>query len=404
MGRSVSGSVALETKNVSRAALLGSDYRGVNFELLCQPGDEVRAGAAVMRDVRRPAIMFCAPVSGKISRIERGARRKLVSLQIDIDDSQAVARYAPPAGHDKASLRSFMWESGAWSALRTRPFGKIPHPDVEPAAVFVTALDAEPLAPEPRSIIETYREEFYAAVNALADISDAPLYVCHAPDNPLTTRNSSKIHCVTFSGGDSAGLPGVHINALCPIGFGGGEVWHIGYQDAIALGHLLLHGEPWLHRVISLGGNAVKTPRSLAVYPGSVVDELLANELDDGPTRILAGSRVYGRELPTGEAFLGAGQRQVTVLDTSGTDSAVEITRTNGAVIPSEALEKLILPDIFPVPLMRALQLGDAERARALGALELVEEDVMLLSRACVSNNDYGVLLRNVLDQLEGVR
>ena len=157
----------LETKYVTRAALLGSDYRGVNFEMLCEVGDEVKVGAAVMRDVRRPQIKFTAPLSGRVASIERGKRRKLISLQIDVDDSMAVASQQPPAGNDGVSLRNFMLESGAWSMLRTRPFGNIPDPDAEPAAVFVTALDAEPLAPEPRSIIETYQQEFNSAVMCL---------------------------------------------------------------------------------------------------------------------------------------------------------------------------------------------------------------------------------------------
>ena len=400
----MSVSPGLEIKNVSRAALLGPDYRGVNFELLCELGDEVKSGAAVMRDLRRPEIRFSAPVSGRIMRIERGARRKLISLQIDVDDSLAVAEFQPPASNDSVSIRNFMLESGAWSSLRTRPFGNIPDPDGKPAAVFVTALDAEPLAPDTRTIIDTYLQEFRAAVNALTGISDAPLYVCHAPDHALVFEDSSRIRSVTFNGGYSAGLPGVHINALCPIGFGGGEVWHIGYQDVIALGHLLLHGKPWLQRVISLGGTAVRNSRSLAVYPGSAIGELLANEVDDGPSRIFAGSSIYGRQLATGSAYLAAGQRQVTVLGASASDLAGTTASTNNAVIPSETLEKLILPGIFPVPFMRALQLGDAERARELGALELVEEDVMPLSRACVSHSDYAILLRDVLDQLEGAR
>ena len=111
----------LETKYVTRAALLGSDYRGVNFEMLCEVGDELKAGAAVMRDVRRPRIKFTAPVSGRVASIERGKRRKLMSLQIDVDESMAVAGMQPPAGNDGESIRNFMLESGAWSTLRKCP-------------------------------------------------------------------------------------------------------------------------------------------------------------------------------------------------------------------------------------------------------------------------------------------
>ena len=398
------GSIGLESRKVSRVALSGRDYRGVNFELLCQPGDVVQAGAALMRDSRRPEIMFTAPVSGMVAKIERGTRRKLISLQIDVDESTGAICYQPPTTPDRATLRSFLLESGAWGSLRTRPFGNIPHPEADPAAIFLTALDVEPLAPEPQPVIEACMEEFRAAVDALAGISDAPLYVCHAPEYPLSLADSSQVRCVPFSGGHSASLPGVHINALCPIGFGGGEVWNIGYQDAIALGHLLLHGAPWLERVISIGGTAVKNPRSLRVYPGAAISELLADELDDGPVAIVSGSAMYGRELTAGEDFLAAGQRQITVQRVAADLAPADTAAGSGVLIPGEIVEALSPPGIFPVPLMRALQVGDAERARELGALELVEEDVAPLSQACQSGCDYGLLLRNVLDQLEALR
>jgi Na+-transporting NADH:ubiquinone oxidoreductase subunit A len=328
------GSVDLETKTVTTVALLGPDYRRFSFELLCEVGDEVKAGAALMRDARRPEVRLVAPAAGRVARVERGARRKLLSLQIDVDDSLGVARYEPPSDNEASALRSFMLESGAWSSLRTRPFGNVPHPDAEPAAIFVTALDAAPFAPDPRPIIDAWFDEFKAAVSALETISAAPIYLCHAPDHSLAIENSDRVHKVAFSGGDSAGLPGVHINALCPIGFAGGEVWHIGYQDVIALGHLLLRGTPWLRRVISIAGSAVKNPRSLLVPPGAFIDELLVDELTDGPNRIVAGAPIYGRAPAPGQEFLAAGQRQITIQATSADETEIP-SETAGVLIPS---------------------------------------------------------------------
>ncbi|MCP4470178.1 MAG: hypothetical protein GY815_05745 [Gammaproteobacteria bacterium] len=397
------GSLDLETRKVTRLALLGSDYRGVNPELLCQAGDEVRAGSAVMRDARRPEIRVAAPRSGIVSKIERGPRRKLVALHIDVDDTLAASEFIPPASREKEAQREFLLETGIWSSLRTRPFGNIPDPAAEPAAIFITALDAEPLAPQPALIIEVFALEFRAAVNALARISSAPLYLCHAPDYKPPFDAASGAISAVFDEGHSAGLPGVHIQALCPIGFAGGEVWHIGYQEVIALGHLLLHGKPWLQRVLSLGGDAVNNPRLLQVCAGAAIDDLLTGEVCGGPLQVRAGSAIYGQPLDPGQACLAAGQRQLTVMKRAAAETPDEDPGA-GALIPGDWLEALAPPGIFPVPLMRALQLGDAERARELGALELVEEDLAALSSACVSNSDYGLLLRRVLDQLEAAR
>jgi Na+-transporting NADH:ubiquinone oxidoreductase subunit A len=396
------GSTNFEIRESSQLSMLGRDYRGVHFELLCEPGDRVRAGVAVMRDARRPDILFTAPSAGRISRIVRGARRKLVALQIEVDASGEVTEFAAPAGQDQAAQRAFMLASGSWSSLRTRPFGNIPDPATEPTAVLITAIDSQPMAPPVAPVIDAFAAEFSAAVTMLGRISSAPLFICHAPEYRPVFSEASGARCNAFTGGHTAGLPGRHIQALCPIGFAGAEVWHIGYQETIALGHLLLHGRPWAQRIVALAGDAVLRPRCLAVTPGAALAELLEGELEDGSLQILAGGDRYRQPLATEPAFLGVSQRLLKVIRATAEPAADDIGALDmKALIPGDWLEANGPPGIYAVPLMRALQLGDVERARELGALELVEEDVDALSRVCVSNSNYGLLLRQVLDQLE---
>jgi Na+-transporting NADH:ubiquinone oxidoreductase subunit A len=393
-------SASIEVKSISRVALSGNDYCGVNLELLCQQGNKVLAGAELMRDARRPEVIFTAPASGEVSRIERGARRRLVSLQIECEADEDSARFALPDIQDKSALRKFMLGSGAWASLRTRPFGNIPNPTAEPAAIFVTAIDNEPQAPLAAAIIDDFDAEFRAAVNTLAAITDAPVYVCHTVGCPPPVDESARVRCQAFTKTYTQGLPGTHINALCPIGFAGGEVWHIDYQETIALGYLLLHGRPWQHRILMLAGNALTRPRCLRVPRGASVNQLLQGEIaDDKAPKIFSGSVEYGRRIGLADAFLNVGQKLLTVVDEASIDppaSGVD------AVIPSEMFDSLVPPGIYAVPLMRALQVGDVDRARELGALELVEEDLAMLSRANQWRCDYGQLLRQVLGQLQG--
>ncbi len=384
----------LERKEVSRVALIGRDYRGFNFELLCEPGDEVAAGAGLMRDARRPDILLTAPVAGRVSKVERGARRRLVSLQIETDPRLGCREFQLPPRLDRASTRGLMLDSGLWAALRTRPFGNVPDPDGEPAAILVTAVDVA--EPQPGPIIAHFADEFRRAIEALALIADAPLYLCHGLEDRPSVDAGDNLYCVAF--GSDRALPGTHINALCPIGFAGGEVWHIGYQEVIALGHLLLRGSPWLERVVAIGGDALERSRILRLPPGAAINQVIDGSSTRSVSRLLAGSPVHGQPMRAEEPFLRLGQRQVTALRSPARPGA------GGVLIPSEALEGLLPPGILAVPLMRALQLGDAERARELGALELVEEDVAALGLACVSRNDYPGLLREVLDQLEAGR
>lgn len=389
---------SIEFKPVARAALLGGDYHAVIFDLLCQEGDRLQAGSAVMRDARRPAIQFTAPLAGTLVKIERGARRKLLSLQIRFDAQAGQRCFDLPTQQDRASLRALMLESGAWTALRTRPFGGIPDADAEPAALFITAIDNEVLAPRPEPIMDAFADEFRAAVSGLAKIVDAPLYLCHARGYAPPIDKTKRVSCVAFGNNRMAGLAGTHINALSPIGFSGRQVWHIDYQEVISLGHLLLSGSAWGERVISLGGDALLHPRLLRVVPGASIDELLADEIKPGTSRINTGSSLPCGTGNEGAAFLEMGQRQVCVTTQS---SVAPKAAGCGVVIPGDRLEALAPPGIHAVPLLRALQLGDVDRARDLGALELVEEDMAALTLACASGSNYGALLRDVLNQLE---
>lgn len=391
-------SIDFEIRETSQSGLLGRDYRGVRFEMLCEPGDSVQAGAAIMRDIRRPEILFSAPVSGRIARIERGARRKLETLVIDVDSAIEAVQFTAPAGNEQDAQRAFMLQTGSWSSLRTRPFGNIPDPLSQPAAILVTAIDNAPLAPPVEAIIDAFSVEFSAAVTMLASISNCPLYVCHPSAYTPPFDEGSGAICKAFKGAYADGLPGSHIQTLCPIGFAGSEVWHIGYQQTIALGHLLVHGRPWLQRIISLAGDALATPRCLQVTAGAAIAELLAGEVDDVSVQLLSGSTVGARKPGPQPTFLQAAQRQLTINRTAAAQ-----TGGMASLIPGDWLEAKAPPGIHPIPLMRALQLGDVERARDLGALELVEEDLAALSDACVSNSDYGLLLRSVLDQLEAM-
>ena len=168
----------------------------------------------------------------------------------------------------------------------------------------------------------------------------------------------------------------------------------------ISFGHLLLNGTPWQQRILTLTGNALKRPRYLRVPIGASIQDLLVDELlDNTAVTVLSGSAEYGRRVASRSAFLNTGQRQVTVL----TGDSIESPRTSvRSVLPGEPLDAYVPPGIYAVPLMRALQVGDIDRARELGALELVEDDLVELSRICQSQSDYGLLLRQVLDQLEG--
>lgn len=399
----------LHSKATASAAILGRDFPGVRFELLAEQGRPVKAGDALLRDRHRPAIVFTAPISGTLGSINRGARRALVSLTVIGDDADSAVAFDIPDEASKHGLRELMLRSGLWPSLRTRPFGHIPDPDGEPKALLVTAMDTEPLAPDPAVVIAANASPFRRGLDALSQLTESPLYLCQAGDARIPAGESKRLRIARFDGPHPAGLPGSHIHALCPIGFDAAEAWHIGYQDVIALGYLLTNGRPWTKRVVSLAGPAVADPRLVAVSPGAAIDEVVAGELNDESARVISGSMLSGHIAFGTEAYLGRHHRQITALPEANRDYVpwwkatvfdTSLGGEPGPLIPTGDFERVAPAGILPVPLLRALLVGDVDRARDLGALELIEEDLMLLSYVCPSKADYGLLLRKVLEQL----
>ncbi len=403
-GASIAGAKSSRT-----SALLGRDYPGVKFQQLVDEGSLVEAGQAILCDRRRPDIRFTSPISGLVSAIQRGSRRSVVSYQISETEGSDSISFDIPATFDKDTIKDLMLKSGLWTALRTRPFGYIPDPTASPEALLITAIDTQPLAANPEAVLSKFSEEFSAGLRLLCDLVDAPVYLCKPVDLNIELENSMRVEEVEFDGPHPAGLVGTHIMSLCPVRFDGNQVWHMGYQDVISLGHLVCCGKPWYERVVSLAGPAVKNPRLTMVPLGARIADIVEDEIVDQPTRVISGSILSGHDACGHEAFLGRYHNQITaIFSSTGTAPKSWLGRlldTNDdntdPLIPTTELDRVAPPGVLAVPLLRALQVGDVERVRDLGALELVEEDLALLSYCCSSRADYGLLLRDMLNQID---
>lgn len=334
---------------------------------------------------------FTAPASGTISAIHRGERRVLQSVVIDVDGDDAVhfPRYelADLAGLTREAVQRQLLESGMWTAFRTRPFSKIPAPGSVPAAIFVTAIDTNPLAADPQPIILAQREAFDAGLTLLTRLTDGKVHVCQASGGKLGGHPVGQVTFNQFAGPHPAGLVGTHIHFLEPVSLKK-QVWHLNYQDAIAVGKLFLEGELSVERIIALGGPQVKEPRLIKTCSGASLDELLADELLDDENRIISGSVLSGTHARGPHAFLGRFHLQISVVKEGrekelfgwvmpGKDK-FSITRTtlghfmkrklfnfstdtNGgerAMVPIGNYERVMPLDILPTMLLRDLLAG----------------------------------------------
>jgi len=419
---------------VKRVALLGEEYIGMRPSMAVREGDRVQKGQLLFEDKKNPGVRFTAPASGTVSAIHRGERRVLQSVVIDVDGEESVhfPRYelAELAGLTRESVQQQLLESGLWTAFRTRPFSKIPAPGSVPAAIFVTAIDTNPLAADPQPIILAQREAFDAGLTLLTRLTDGKVHVCQAGGGKLGGHPVGQVTFNQFAGPHPAGLAGTHIYFLEPVSLKK-QVWHLNYQDVIAVGKVFLEGELYNERIVALGGPQVKEPRLLKTCLGASLDELLEDELLDDENRIISGSVLSGTHACGPHAFLGRFHLQISVVKEGrekelfgwvmpGKDK-FSITRTtvghflkrklfnfstdtNGgerAMVPIGNYERVMPLDILPTILLRDLLAGDTDSAQALGCLELDEEDLALCTYVCPGKYEYGPALRSVLTQIE---
>jgi len=423
---------------VARVALLGADTPSLKPALLVQPGERVLRGQPLYEDKKNPGVRFTAPATGTVHAIHRGERRAFVSLVIEVaDDDGPETQLAfsnfdgrPHEQLDGALVRALLAESGLWTALRARPFGNVPALDAQPHAVFVTAIDTRPHATPAHLVLKEREADFARGVRCLEYLTDGLVYVCKAPSTSMRTFASERVKIEEFSGPHPAGLPGTHIHLLAPVGRET-PVWHIGYQDVIAIGSLFATGKLDVRRIVALAGPGVAQPRLLRTRLGASLDDLTRGELAPGTQRVISGSVLDGRKAH-GEidGFLGRYHLQVSalpegherelfgwiapgrdkfslwnvVLGALGKHGLPLTTTTNGsarAMVPIGAYERVMPLDILPTFLLRALITKDAERAAALGALELDEEDLALCTLVCPGKFEYGPMLRETLHRLE---
>ena len=302
---------------VTRVAAVATDVSGIRPRMAVQVGDRVRVGQALYRDKRNPDVPFTAPGAGEIVEINRGARRALQSVVIRLegDDSEEFQSWS--AGElpalDPQDVRSNLIASGLWTTLRTRPFSRIPGPDDEAAAIFVTAVDTSPLAVDPAFIIGQNTEAFTNGLRVVSRLVNGPVYLSTAPDSGIPCPDGEPFRHAEFEGPHPAGLVGTHIHFLDPVR-PGKTVWHIGYQHVIAIGSLFTSGRLPTERMVALCGPMALRPRILRTRIGANTAELLQGETGPGRLRVVSGSPLSGHRAAGPLAYLGRYQTQLTVL------------------------------------------------------------------------------------------
>ncbi|KKA46411.1 MULTISPECIES: Na(+)-translocating NADH-quinone reductase subunit A [unclassified Salinivibrio] len=418
---------------VKKVALLGEEYVGMRPTMHVRVGDVVKKGQGLFEDKKNPGVIFTAPAAGKVVEVNRGAKRVLQSVVIEVDGNEQVTfnKYEASqlASIERQAVVDQLVESGMWTALRTRPFSRSPAIDAVPEAIFVNAMDTNPLAADPKVIIDEQKEAFIAGLDVLSRLTDKKVFVCKA-DVELPTSQQPNVEQHVFAGPHPAGLVGTHIHHLRSASMEK-KVWHLNYQDVIAFGHLFLTGEINTDRVVSLAGPMVNKPRLVRTQLGANLDELTEGELMAGESRVISGSVLSGTKASGPHAYLGRFHLQVSVLREgnekelfgwlSPGKNRFSVTRaylghlfkgqlfnlttsTNGSdrsMVPIGNYERVMPLDIEPTMLLRDICAGDTDSMQQLGALELDPEDLALCTFVCPGKYEYGPMLRESLEKIE---
>lgn len=395
---------------VSTVAVLGADHRLRRAVPLVAVGDRVRLGGPLVADRRTEGVVVTSPGAGVVTQVERGERRRLraVVIALDGDDEEPLdavdPRRVPSLPRDE--IVALLTRGGLWPALRERPFHRVPPPTSVPDALFVTAVDTNPLAPRPDVVIAARADDFALGLAAVSRLTDGPVFLCTEPGSVAPTGDPGRVTAVAFAGPHPAGLVGTHVHLLRPV-VAGRRIWHIGYQDVIAAGRQLATGRRCVERVVALGGPAVRSPRLIRTRLGACVADLVRGELHEGPSRLVSGPVLSGRQASGWGRYLGRHHLQVCAVPEPGEAARPRRPWTTarhgrpGPMLPTEDFERVLPLDLLPTPLLRALVLGDDEAAAELGCLELDEEDLALCTYVCPSKIDYGPLLTRALERLE---
>ena len=425
----------------SKVAVLANDYVGMKPSMKVKVGDTVVRGQALFEDRKNPGVVFTSPCAGTVVAVNRGARRVLQSVVIELSDKDGTAEgehsydafdKAKGEALDRAALVQLLLATGMWTALRQRPFSKVPSPESSPAAIFVTAMDSNPPAPLPEDVINGNETLMESGLEALVTLADGkPVHLCKAEDAQFQGKIPGAVTVQKFSGKHPAGTVGFHIHKVMPVDRNR-VAWYLGYQDVIAIGALVQTGKLHVDRVVSVAGPAAKSPGLVKTRLGASVDEIVRDYSANGDVAVISGSVFNGRAA-TGEIFgyLGRYHNQISLLENDNSRRLIgwlapgfnrfSVTRLFAAAImpgkkfafttdrfgghrtpvPFGSYDKVMAFDLMPVFLLRALLSKDLENAEQLGALELDEEDLALLTFVCPSKNEYGEALREVLTLIE---
>lgn len=412
-------------------ALCPDDFTGVTPKVVVKEQEYVMAGGPLFIDKNHPEVQFVSPVSGVVTSVERGARRKVLSITVEAAQEQDYEEFGKEdvSKMDAVSVKAALLKSGMFAFIKQRPYDIVADPTVAPRAIFVSAFDTNPLAPDFELALKGEEANFQTGLDALAKIAKTYLSISVNQKAAALTQ-AKNVTLTVFDGPHPAGNVGVQINNIAPINKGE-TVWTIDPQAVIFIGCLFNTGHVDLTRLVAVTGSEVKKPSYCKLKVGALLTNVFAGNVStDKNLRYISGNVLTGKQI-TANGFLGAFHSQVTVIpegddvhemlgwimprfDQFSTSHSYfswlmgkkEYTldaRVKGGerhMIMSNEYDRVLPMDIMPEYLIKAIIAGDIDRMEALGIYEVAPEDFALCEFVCSSKMELQRIVREGLDML----
>ena len=412
-------------------ALVPDDFPGITPKVVVKEQEYVMAGGPLFIDKNHPELKFVSPVSGVVTSVERGARRKVLNIVVEAAAEQDYEEFgkkdlATLNGND---VKAALLEAGMFAFIRQRPYDVIADPTVMPKAIFVSAFDSNPLAPDFEFALKGEEANFQKGLDALSKMAHTHLGISVKQHSTALTQ-AKNVTITAFDGPNPAGNVGVHINHVSPISKGE-IVWTIDPQAVIFIGRLFNTGRVDMTRTVAVTGAEVLRPAYCKLQVGALLTNVFAgNVTKDKELRYISGNVLTGKQVsPNG--FLVAFQSQVTVIPEGsdvhemlgwilprfnqfsmshsyfswlmGKKEYVLDARIKGGerhMIMSHEYDRVFPMDIMPEYLIKAIIAGDIDRMEALGIYEVAPEDFALCEFVDSSKLELQRIVRAGLDML----
>jgi len=422
--------VYASVKPTDRYVVKPTDFHGLTPKLTVKIGDKVKAGSSLFFDKSNEKVNFCSPVSGEVTDIIRGDKRRILEVVIKADTEITYKDFtiASADSLSREQIIDTMLKGGVWPFVRQKPYDIIANPMDMPKAIFISTFKSAPLAIDNDFALYGMDELFQKGLDYIVKLTKGKTHLnIDGNTNPSKIFTEAKgVEINRVSGPHPAGNVGVQTHHIDPINKGE-IVWYLEPQDIIAIARLFTEGRYDISRIVSVSGPQLIKPRYYRTIAGASIGNLLSNNLKEGDNRIISGDILTGQQIEL-DGSLGFYHTSITVIEegkeqeflgwilpgmgkfsVSGTflswlmpskqyNLSANMHGEERAYVMTGEYEKVLPMDIYPTHLIKAIMIEDIELMENLGIYEVAPEDLALCEFVCTSKIEVQSIIRHGLD------